>query len=74
MATSSIDDLPRDVEFLFFLHRLNVAVSRAQALAVLVCSPALRAPRCRTTRQVQLVNALCRLVEDAEATSPVEPT
>ncbi len=67
MATSSIDDLPRDPEFLFSLHRLNVAVSRAQALAVLVCSPALRAPRCRTTRQVQLVNALCRLIEDAEA-------
>jgi predicted RecB family nuclease len=67
MATSSLDDLPRDVEFLFSLHRLNVAVSRAQALAVLVCSPALRAPRCRTTRQVQLLNALCRLIEDAEA-------
>ena len=42
MATSSVDDLPRDLEFLFSLHRLNVAVSRAQALAVLVCSPALR--------------------------------
>ncbi|HEY5245793.1 MAG TPA: AAA domain-containing protein, partial [Acidimicrobiales bacterium] len=67
MATSSVDDLPRDPEFLFSLHRLNVAVSRAQALAVLVCSPALRSPRCRTTRQVQLVNALCRLIEDAEA-------
>jgi uncharacterized protein len=66
MATSSVDDLPRDFEFLFSLNRLNVAVSRAKALAVLVCSPALRAPRCRTTRQVRLVNALCRLIECAE--------
>ena len=65
MATSSIEDLPRDFEFLFSLNRLNVAVSRAQALAVLVCSPTLLAPRCRTPRQILLVNALCRLVERA---------
>jgi len=65
MATSSVDDLPRDFEFLFSLNRLNVAVSRARGLAVLVCSPALLAPRCRTTRQVQLANALCRFVECA---------
>jgi uncharacterized protein len=63
MATSSTEDLPRDFEFLFSLNRLNVAVSRAQALAVLVCSPALLAPRCRTPRQVRLANALCRFVE-----------
>jgi uncharacterized protein len=65
MATSSSEDLPRDFGFLYSLNRLNVAVSRAQALAVLVCSPSLLSPRCRTTRQVQLVNALCRLVEYA---------
>ena len=66
MATSTVDDLPRDFEFLFSLNRLNVAVSRARALAVLVCSPALLAPRCRTTRQVLLANALCRFAECAE--------
>jgi uncharacterized protein len=70
MATSSIEDLPRDFEFLFSLSRLNVAISRARALAVLVCSPALLAPRCRTTRQIRLVNALDRLVEFADL-SPV---
>ncbi|HVX21871.1 MAG TPA: TM0106 family RecB-like putative nuclease [Acidimicrobiales bacterium] len=66
MATSTADDLPRDFEFLFSLNRLNVAVSRARGLAVLACSPALLAPRCRTTRQVQLANALCRFVECAQ--------
>jgi uncharacterized protein len=74
MATSSTEDLPRDFEFLFSLNRLNVAVSRAQALAVLVCSPSLRAPRCRTTRQIRLVNALCRLIEYAEGAEQVIQT
>ena len=39
MATSSGDDMPRNVEFLFSRNRLNVAISRAQCLAVLVASP-----------------------------------
>jgi hypothetical protein len=41
MATSSGAEIPRNVEFLFSRNRLNVAVSRARCLAVLVCSPRL---------------------------------
>jgi uncharacterized protein len=63
MATSSADDVPLSVEFLYSLNRLNVAVSRAQALFVLVCSPGLLRVRCRTPRQMRLANALCRLAE-----------
>ncbi|TML58747.1 MAG: TM0106 family RecB-like putative nuclease, partial [Actinobacteria bacterium] len=66
MATSGADDLPRTVEFLYSLNRLNVAVSRARALAVLVASPALLQLRCRTPGQMRLANALCRLVEIAQ--------
>lgn len=65
MATSSGDELPRNLEFLFSLNRLNVAVSRARCLAVLVCSPELLHVRCRNAEQMRLVNALCRLVEVA---------
>ena len=65
MATSSGDDLPRNLEFLFSRNRLNVAVSRAQSLAVLVASPELLEIRCRTIEQMRMVNALCRFVEDA---------
>ena len=36
MATSSGEDIPRNLEFLFSRNRLNVAISRAQCLAVLV--------------------------------------
>ena len=66
MATSSGDEIPRNLEFLFSRNRLNVAVSRARCLAVLVCSPKLLHVRCRTAEQMRLVNALCRLVEIAE--------
>lgn len=67
MATSSSEDLPRTMEFLYSLNRVNVAISRARGLAVLVCSPDLLEVRCRTPRQMRLVNALCRLVELAGA-------
>jgi predicted RecB family nuclease len=65
MATSSVEDLPRNLEFLFSLNRLNVAVSRARGLSVLVCSPELLRARCHTPEQMRLVNALCRYVEMA---------
>jgi uncharacterized protein len=59
MATSSADDAPRSMEFLYDLHRLNVATSRARALAVIVASPDLVRVACRTPRQMHLANALC---------------
>ena len=67
MATSSADDAPRGMEFLYSLNRLNVATSRAKCLAVVVASPGLLAVRCRTPRQMHLANALARLFELAEA-------
>ena len=65
MASSSGEDIPRGVEFLFSRNRLNVAVSRAKAMAVLVCSPRLLETRCRTVDQMRLVNGLCRFVQHA---------
>jgi len=63
MATSSAEDAPRGMEFLYSLNRLNVATSRAQCLTVIVASPQLLRARCRTPRQMRLVNALARFVE-----------
>jgi predicted RecB family nuclease len=65
LTTSSPDDAPRNLEFLYSGNRLNVAVSRARGLAVVVASPALLRVACRTPEQMRLVNALCRLVEIA---------
>ena len=68
MATSSGEEVPRNLEFLFSRNRLNVAVSRARCLAVLVCSPELLHIRCRNAEQMRLVNALCWFVEMAAET------
>ena len=71
MATSSVDDAPRGMDFLFSLNRLNVAASRAQGLVIHVASPELLKARCRTPDQMRLASALCRLVEIA-ADDPVQ--
>ncbi len=65
MTSSSLEDAPRDFGFLYSGNRLNVAISRAQGLAVLVCEPALLRVACHSPDQMRLVNALCRLVEVA---------
>jgi len=69
MATSSGDDVPRNLAFLFSRNRLNVAISRAQCLALLVCSPRLLEARCSSIEEMELVNALCRLVEYAQGST-----
>ncbi|MEO9229934.1 MAG: TM0106 family RecB-like putative nuclease [Devosia sp.] len=63
MTTSSGEELPRDIAFLFSLNRINVAVSRAQASAVVFASPLLLETPCRTVEEMALVNALCMLRE-----------
>jgi uncharacterized protein len=67
MATSSGDYLPRNIEFLYDKNRLNVAISRAKCLAVVVASPALLHIKCRTPEQMGLVNTLCWVKSSAEA-------
>lgn len=65
MATSTPEDAPRGLEFLYSPHRLNVATSRARCVAIIVASPELFRVRCRTPRQMKLANAFCRLAEIA---------
>ncbi len=65
MVTSDAECLPRDIEFLFSANRLNVAVSRAQCLAIIVASPRLMEAPCRTVPQLRLVNRFCQLAEYA---------
>jgi predicted RecB family nuclease len=65
MTTSTSVDAPRGMNFLYSLNRLNVATSRARALSILVCSPALVEPECRTPDQMRMANAFCRYLEMA---------
>jgi hypothetical protein len=55
------------VNLLFSRNRLNVAISRARALAaVVVASPHLLDVECKIAEHMRLVEALCRFVEMAE--------
>jgi predicted RecB family nuclease len=66
MTSSSRDDAPRDMDFLFSRNRLNVAVSRARAVSIVIANPRLLDASCKTPEQMRLVDALCRLVETAD--------
>lgn len=70
LASSSAGDAPRGIDFLYDTHRLNVAVSRARALAIIVGSPRLLEAPVHTPEQLRAVNALCRFVDAAEQVSP----
>jgi predicted RecB family nuclease len=66
LCASTLDEAPRGARFLLSPNRLNVAVSRAQALAIVVGSPELLDVRCRSVEEMKLVNLLCRLAQYSE--------
>jgi hypothetical protein len=69
MTSSSAAEAPRGVGFLYDINRLNVAVSRAQALTMVVMNPRLLDAQVHSPEQLRQVNALCRLVEHARSAS-----
>jgi uncharacterized protein len=73
MAASSADDAPRGMSFLYDGHRLNVAVSRAMGLAIVVGSPDLLDVAPHGPDEMRKANALCRLVEIADAQLAKDP-
>jgi uncharacterized protein len=68
MTSSSAEEIPRGVDFLFSLNRINVAISRAQVLSIVFASPRLLAVPCTTVEEMRLVNSLCALKEYGDAT------
>lgn len=65
LTTSTPEEAPRGMEFLYSLNRFNVATSRAMSNVIVVGNSRLFEPECRTPRQMQLANALCRYREMA---------
>jgi uncharacterized protein len=63
MASSSVEDAPRGVSFLYDLHRLNVAISRARCVAIVIGSPALLDAAVNTPDQLRSVNGLIAVVD-----------
>ena len=69
MTTSSANELPRDIEFLFSLNRINVAISRAQILSLVFASPRLLEVPCNTVGDMRLVNTVCALASESPLVS-----
>lgn len=63
MTTSSAEDLPRNIEFLYSKNRLNVAISRARCLTIVVFNTNLLNTPCKTIDQMKLVNSFCWLYD-----------
>ena len=63
LTTSTSEDAPRGMDFLYNLNRFNVATSRARCACIVVGSPALLYPDCHTPHQMELANVLCRYAE-----------
>jgi len=65
LTTSSPEDAPRGMEFLYSLNRFNVATSRAMTAVIVVGNPRLFEPDCKSPRQMRLANAFCAYLERA---------
>jgi uncharacterized protein len=69
MASSSGEDAPRGIDFLFSRNRLNVGLSRARCLSVIFCSPTLLDIVCTDLHRMRLVNTVCWARSFADASS-----
>jgi uncharacterized protein len=74
MCASDANDSPRGLAFLFDKHRLNVALSRAETLAIVVGNPKLVNTRCSSLKSMELINFYCRIVDSGTAPGDVTST
>ena len=66
MTSSSPEDAPRGLSFLYNPNRLNVATSRARCAVILVANQRLFEPECHSPEQMRWANGLCRFRELAK--------
>jgi len=65
VASSSPQEAPRGMDFLYSPNRLNVAISRAQALFIMIASPEIFEAECKSPKEMKLANAFCRFLESS---------
>ena len=62
MTSSDPENIPRHKEFFFSRNRLNVAISRAECVAVILFNPNLLLTQCQKINEMRLVNNFCKLL------------
>ncbi|CZI16345.1 putative DNA helicase [Legionella pneumophila] len=62
MCASSGNESPRGIDFLFNKNRMNVAISRALCIAIIVYNPMLLDTCASNLEQMEMVNLFCRLL------------
>ncbi len=61
MAVSDLEESPRGLDFIFDINRLNVAVSRAQALAIIVANKDLKQGQVNSLDQMRKIGFFSKL-------------
>ena len=62
MTSSDAENLPRHKDFFFSRNRLNVAISRAQNVAIILFNPSLLLASANTIHEMRLMNNFCKLL------------
>ena len=70
MTVSEVEESPRVLDFVFDKNRLNVAISRAKALVLLVASPRLVYASVNSIAQMERVGTFLRFTQEGSSMGP----
>ena len=63
MTSSDVESLPRHKDFFFSRNRLNVAISRAECVAIIIFNENLLLASTSSIKEMKLMNSFCKLLE-----------